>query len=66
MPTGINPRDVRMSQPTNPLKVSKNRVVSPTLGGSGNTVHRPTSELDPFVNGKGNVIASKASIPTIL
>jgi hypothetical protein len=63
MPTGIKPEDVMTSNPTNPLKVSSNRVVSPTLGGSGNATHRPTGELDPFVNGKGTPNASKTSTP---
>ena len=62
MPTGIKPKDVAASTPTNPLKVTDNRVVSPTLGGSGNSVHRPTSELDPFMVGKGKVRASKVGV----
>jgi hypothetical protein len=65
MPTGIKPKDVKTSNPTNPLKVRSNRVISPTLGGSGNAVNRPTSALDPFVNGKGIVKSSKKSTSLI-
>lgn len=63
MPTGIKPRDTLTSSPTNPLKIRNNRVISPTLGGAGNAPHRPTSELDPFVNGVGKVKSTKTSTP---
>lgn len=61
MPTGIRPQDVQTSSPTNPLKIRKNRVISPTLGGSGNAINRPTGELDPFVAGKGRIKSSKGT-----
>lgn len=64
MTTGVKPRDTLTSTPTNPLRVPSNRVVSPTLGGAGN--HRPTSELDPFVNGTGRVKSTKVSTPVIV
>lgn len=63
MPTGIKPKDVRTSNPTNPLKLRKNRIISPTLGGSGNAVNRPTGALDPFVAGRGTVKSTKKSTP---
>ncbi len=52
MATGIRPQDVKTSQPINPLKVSSNRVVSPTLGGAGNStfnVEHPMADLNPFI-----------------
>ena len=51
MATGIKPQDVSTSSPTNPLKVKDNRVVSPTLGGSGSVVKAP--DLGAFHQGVG-------------
>jgi len=61
MATGIKPNDVFTSSPLDPLKVRSNRVVSPTLGGAGNTVQRPTDALDPFTKGVGKVKSTKTS-----
>jgi len=62
MPTGINPRDVQTSQPINPLKVTSNRVVSPTLGGAGNStfnVEQPMAALNPFIDRTTRVPSTK-------
>ena len=61
MATGIKPKDVATSAPTNPLRVRDNRVVSPTLGGSGNSVNKQTFDLDLFQEGKGVVRSTKVS-----
>lgn len=65
MPTGIKPRDVLTSNPTNPLRIQDNRVVSPTLGGSGNTVNRLTGDLDTFANGNRLATPTKVGTPLL-
>lgn len=62
MATGIQPQDVKTSQPVNPLKVADNRVVSPTLGGAGNStfnVEQPMADLNPFVERTVRVPSTK-------
>jgi len=51
MATGIKPTDVATSSPTNTLKLKDNRVVSPTLGGSGSVIKVPS--LGSFHQGVG-------------
>ena len=62
MPTGINPQDVMTSHPVNPLKVTSNRVVPPTLGGTGNStfnVEQPMAALNPFIERTARTPATK-------
>jgi hypothetical protein len=62
MAIGIRPQDVKTSQPVNPLKVTSNRVVSPTLGGAGNStfnVENPMADLNPFIERTVRVPSTK-------
>ena len=65
MATGIRPQDVKTSQPVNPLKVTSNRVISPTLGGAGNStfnVEQPMAALNPFIERTVRTPSTKSGV----